>query len=153
MIEQPAMVLPLSTALVVGLLALLGVLVTQGVLIYSSVQSRRAEQRAELLRNIRWAAELAGDQEERKADLGLAALKSIQSENKLTTPDAEMIDAIVFSLVDEEIDEFSGDDIFELEGPDDVEEGDLGEDDQGGERIRDSRDGLRSRTLDEEEEA
>lgn len=97
----------MSTTLAVALIALGGVVLSQVVLVAMGWRERAADRRVELLRNIRWAAELALKDDEASADMGLNVLDSIRSQYSLSAADEAMITAILMAVVDDEVEAYT----------------------------------------------
>ncbi len=97
----------MSTSLLVGLIALGGVLVAQLVLMWQGEKTRRNARREELLREVRWAAELASDTSESKKAAGVAALRVFAASVAADPDIQDLIRALMNVLVEEEIETYT----------------------------------------------
>lgn len=88
--------------------ALLGVLISQWLTRRTAKETDTRSKREELMRNLRWAAELAASEEERKSELGVAQLVALGESDLLDSGDQGLVDAALASVIREpaeEIDE------------------------------------------------
>jgi hypothetical protein len=67
--------------------AFLGVLISQWLLRRTAKETDTRSKREELMRNLRWAAELAASEEERKSELGVAQLTALGESDLLDAGD------------------------------------------------------------------
>ena len=88
--------------------AFLGVLISQLLSRRTAKETDTRSKREELMRNLRWAAELAAAEDERKRELGVAQLTALGESDLLDAGDQGFIDAALASVIREpaeEIDE------------------------------------------------
>ncbi len=88
--------------------ALLGVLISQWLTRRTARETDTRSKREELMRNLRWAAELAASEEERKSELGVAQLTAHGESDLLEAGNQVFVDAALGSVIREpaeEIDE------------------------------------------------
>lgn len=79
--------------LVAALIALVGVLVAQGVILHQGVRAERRWRREQSLEMLRWAAELSVDADPKRAELGVAALRSLEDSPLLDDQDQLILTA------------------------------------------------------------
>lgn len=98
----------MSTALVVGVIALAGVILTIVVNGWIAHRSRVEDRRVELFRTIRWAAELAANTEdEASVAIGAGVLDAIDDFKSVrSAEDQALIGAILEAVVEDEADDF-----------------------------------------------
>ena len=85
--------------------ALLGVLVSQWLTRRTARETDARSTREELMRNLRWAAELAASEDERKSELGVAQLVALGESDLLDAGDQAFIDAALASVIREPAEE------------------------------------------------
>lgn len=85
--------------------ALLGVLINQWLTRRTAKEIDARSKREELMRNLRWAAELASATEERKSELGVAQLVALGESDLLDAAGQGFIDAALASVIREPTDE------------------------------------------------
>lgn len=100
------------------LLTFLGVLLAQRIARKGSKELETRSRREEVMRNVRWAAELAVDEDQTRAKLGVSQLNAL-SQSNLNDDDVQaLVDAALESVIEdvvEEIDEVGGDADVELD--------------------------------------
>lgn len=89
----------MSTTLAVALIALAGVLIAQGVLVFHALLARRDARREELLRNVRWAAEMAAGPDAGNRAIGVAALDVLDGSSLAGKEEQALITAVLETLV------------------------------------------------------
>lgn len=97
----------MSVSLWVALIALGGVLLGQGVLLVQGALGQTADRREELLREIRWAAELACDENVRKREAGVMALRILVGSANANPEIRELVRGLMIVLVDEETETYT----------------------------------------------
>lgn len=98
-----------------------GVLLAQWIARKGSKELETRSRREEVMRNARWAAELAVDEDQAKANLGVSQLNAL-SQSNLNDEDVQaLVDAALESVIEDVVGE-----IDEAGGDADVELGDLG---------------------------
>jgi len=85
--------------------ALLGVLVSQWLSRRTAKETGTRSTREELMRNLRWAAELAASEDERKSELGVAQLVALGESDLLDVGDQGFIDAALATVIREPAEE------------------------------------------------
>lgn len=70
-----------------------------------ATELEKRSRREETMRNLRWAAELAVDADERKAQLGLAQLDALGGSDMLSEAEQLFVDAALASVVREPLEE------------------------------------------------
>lgn len=97
--------LPVWAVLTVGLgspaVALLGVLVAQLITRQGARELERRSRREETLRSLRWAAELAVETDDRRADLGVAQLIALLDSNLLDESEKSFVEAALNTVYED----------------------------------------------------
>lgn len=97
-----------TVAVVVALIALLGVILTGVITLLVAHRNRAADRRVELFRTIRWAAELATDKDDDASmAIGIGVLDAIDDAKDLQGPeDQALISAILDAVVEDRAEQF-----------------------------------------------
>jgi hypothetical protein len=98
------LVVAITTPILAFAGALLGQLLTRRAARELEVRSRREE----TMRNLRWAAELAIDRDDRKAQLGVAQLRALGDSELLDAEQQGFVDAALASVLEQPLEELYG---------------------------------------------
>jgi len=90
----------------------------------ASIELDRWRRREETMRLMRWAAELAVDDTDRRAGVGLAALDALRESELLQDEDLDLVQAVAQSLLVETVAQYDQDAVIRVD--DDAEADDLG---------------------------
>jgi hypothetical protein len=91
----------ISVALGSPILSFLGVLLAQFITRKSAAELEARSKREETMRNLRWAAELAVNLDERMADLGVAQLRALLGSQLLDDSEKIFVEAALGAVYDD----------------------------------------------------